>query len=222
MKLFSIVVVLASLATPATAAAPAPANGTLVIDEHVWVVFYDVPSRRFRTARDAFLRREFDVAARELIVSARHVGIAAQLAADVGLGNALAGSAEALERLAGRLSDDAVTLRTLDELFAQTHWRLTQLYLALARAARERREDRLTGQYLLASAHHMERAVLWSNRRVEARDASAVDAVRDAARRLAAGEPWANYRSARPIKQLEEVLERTGQQINRPLLIESG
>ena len=41
----------------------------IVLDEEVWVLFYDLPSRRFRIARDAFVRRNWSVARRDLAAS---------------------------------------------------------------------------------------------------------------------------------------------------------
>ena len=52
-------------------------QSTVVLDEDIWVTFYDLPSRRFRAIRAAILTRNNESAARDLSVTASYLSVEA-------------------------------------------------------------------------------------------------------------------------------------------------
>ncbi|MDX1516625.1 MAG: hypothetical protein R3288_07290 [Woeseiaceae bacterium] len=198
--------------TLAQPAVPDPPLFTL--DENTWVLFYDLPSRRFRTIRDAFVRREFEAAAGDLRTSSRFVEAEAARTDDA-LAPPLAEVIERLGLLADTIDSSDVTTGDLDAVFARTHWLLSQHYLKLAEAARNDRRHRPTGHYLWATAHHMERTVLWSDARLTPKLVRDVERLRTMADELrTSASPERVYRD-RPIVSARNTLAELGAYLDR-------
>jgi hypothetical protein len=197
----------------------APERSPLVLDDSVWVTFYDLPSRRFRSIRDAFVRRDFDAVQRDLETTLGFIRIEAERAVDE-LAPAFADNIGRLERLRTNLEGPDVTISHLDAAFAQSHWVLAQHYLVQAIESRDGGHHRNAGRYLVASAHHLERAVLWSNARITGDVVESLEDIRDMASRLAQGEnPDRVYRD-RPLRLAGRTMREIGEHIDRQVRIE--
>ncbi len=188
----------------------------LVLDEDVWVTFYDVPSRRFRDIRTAILARNNDAASRDLAVSANYVSVEADRASD----NLRGPLQEVVARLR-TLSDDvdSATLQDLDRVFARAHWLLAQHYLELARYSRDARANRATSLYLYAITHHLERTLLRNNMAVNREIATILQNLRDVAGRLQGEKTFEQAYKEKPVVRAERLLRKIGKDIDRPVLI---
>lgn len=193
-----------------------PRQNSVVLDEDMWVAFYDLPSRRFRAIRTAILNRDGAAAARDLQVTANFVTVEAERASPV--------FQAPLGDIAARLQSfsentDAVTLNQLDALFGRTHWLLAQHFLEFARQARDARQGRNTSLYLWATTHHMERAILWSNVAVTREVHRTLEELRKLAGRLQDPQTSARAFAEKPIVRAERLLRKIGEQIDRPVLL---
>lgn len=213
------VVAIAALITAGTAVAQEANDRPLVeIDENLWATFYDVPSRRFRSIRDEFVRRNFQAVRSDLATSANYLTIEA--------GRTYPAIAERLSEVASQMmwisnnvQDASVTTASLDQLFGRAHWLLAQHYIYMARQARDRQNNRATARYLLAATHHMERSVLWSNARVSRDVVRALEGLRDLAGRLLENEQATRARQEKPIRRAEKVLRDLGKTVDRPVVL---
>ena len=190
----------------------------VTMDEGLWVAFYDVPSRRFRDIRTAFVRREFDRASEDLVTSASYLSIEASRALPA-IAERLSEVSERMMWISENINDSGVTTQDLDPLFSRAHWLLAQHYLDKARSSRDRQQNRNAGLNLLASTHHLERAVLWSNSRIDRDVQKTLEDLRDLADRLQDKELAARAYREKPIVRAEKLLRKLGKAIDRPVVL---
>jgi hypothetical protein len=195
-----------------------PQQPRVIMDENLWVTFYDLPSRRFREIRSDFVRRDFATAARNLVISANFLNVEADRAIPA-VAERLHDVSARLTKIAEIVDDTSVTVADLDSLFGRAHWLLAQHYLDMARRSRDVQQYRNEGLYLWATTHHMERAVLWSNARVDRELLKTLDALRDLADRLQDAELAAEANRNRPVVRAEKVLRTLGEQMDRPVVL---
>lgn len=188
------------------------AQSAVVLDENLWVAFYDLPSRRFRAIRTAILARNHEAAARDLSLTASYLSVEAARAS-VTFKAPLTDLVEQLRRMEAGV--DNVTLEELDAVISRTHWLLAQHYLGFAREARDARHGRNTSLYLWATTHHLERAILWSNSAVTREVHATLEGLQELADKL--GDPETSERAyrERPIVRAENLLRKIGKQIDR-------
>lgn len=188
------------------------------VDENLWVAFYDVPSRRFRDIRNAFVKQEFAMAASDLGTSASHLRVEADRALPE-LAVRLNEVADRMMRLADDIEEPSVTIADLDALFGRAHWLLAQHYLDMARQARDRQQYRVEGRYLWATTHHLERAVLWSNARIDRKVLNTLERLRDLAVRLQDDKQALKADREKPLVQADKTLRELGKLIERPVVL---
>ncbi len=213
-SLFSSVFLLAGIA--ALADSPPDRHKPIVLDENLWVTFYDLPSRRFRTIRSALIARDFESAARDLSVTASYLSVENDRTSVVfrqPLDDVIATLYSMQERL------DQVTLQELDAVFGRAHWLLAQHYLEFARRARDVRDARDTSLYLWATTHHMERAMLWNDVAIDSGVHKTLEGLRKLAGQLQDPDSAKRAFSEKPIVRAETLLRRIGEQIGRPVLL---
>ena len=209
----------AALAMTAPSFAVAEVDPAVVtIDENLWVAFYDVPSRRFRDIRAAFVRREFTSASRNLATSASYLAIEAN--------RALPAIAERLNEVASRMTwisehiDDLdVTTTDLDSLFSRSHWLLAQHFLDMARRSRDSGQNKNAGLYLWATTHHLERAILWSNSRISRDVQKTLEDLRDLADQLQDEKRVTTAYRDKPLARADKLLRKLGKTIDRPIVL---
>lgn len=219
MRQISLILALAIMACGARA--QVPEQRLLMLDEGVWIAFYDLPSRRFRSIRDAFVRGNFESVSRDLEVTIGFLRIEAERAV-AELQPVMGDVVTSLEAISSQLPDASVTVSRLDAIFARTHWLLSQHYLSLALEARESGMHRNAGRYLNATAHHLERAVMWSDARISSDIYKSLESIRAMSARLAGGEsPERVYRD-RPLRLTARVLVAIGAHLDRRVWIEDS
>jgi len=194
-------------------------RSALTLDDDVWVTFYDVPSRRFRSIRDAFVRGDHAVVARDLEISIGFLRIEGERMPRE-LVTVLGETIDTLESIRDRQAAGAVTVAQLDTAFGRAHWILAQHFLVLAVTARDQERHKMAGRYLVATAHHLERAVLWSNVAIDREILKSLESVRDLASRLQSAEDPSSIYRERPIRLAGATLTRIGAQINRTVRID--
>lgn len=193
----------------------------VTMQENLWIAFYDVPSRRFRDIRGAFVRREFGTASADLDTSAVYLAIEAERAVPA-IAARLNEVADRMTWIAENTDDVSVTTGDLDALFSRAHWLLAQHYLDMARRSRDSRHNRNAGLYLLATTHHLERAVLWSNSRISRDTHKTLENLRDLADRLQDEKLAADAYSDKPLVQAEKLVRKLGKTIDRPVVLPAG
>lgn len=193
----------------------------VTMDEQLWVAFYDVPSRRFRDVRAAFMRRDFDRAATDLATSASYLTIEAGRAVPV-IAERLTDVASQMTWIAENISDASITASGLDSQFSRAHWLLAQHYLDRARRSRDSGSNRNAGLYLWATTHHLERAVLWSNSRISNDVQKTLGNLRDLAARLQDDKLSTPAYREKPMVQAEKLLRKLGKKIDRPVVLPAG
>ena len=212
------VVLFAFLLTTATWAAEDTRQSAVTMDEGVWAAFYDVPSRRFREIRINFVRRQFDQAAWDLQSSATYISIEAERAS-AEIGKRLNEVADNLQWISNNIDDPSVTGAELDSHFGRAHWLLAQHYLEMARGARDRQQYRNAGLYLWATTHHLERAVLWSNARIDRRVHKTLESLRDLAAQLQEPQLARQAMSEKPLVRADQLLRELGKMVDRPVAL---
>lgn len=217
----SIILVAAMLATTPALSANNSDQPIVTMQENMWIAFYDVPSRRFRDIRGAFVRREFGRASADLDTSAIYLAIEAERAIPA-IAARLNEVADRMMWISENTDDLGVTTADLDALFSRAHWLLAQHYLDMARRSRDSRHNRNAGLYLLATTHHLERAVLWSNSRISRDTHKALENLRDLADRLQDEKLAADAYSDKPLVQAEKLLRKLGKTIDRPVVLLAG
>jgi hypothetical protein len=190
----------------------------VTMDENLWVAFYDVPSRRFRDIRAAFVRYELDRVSADLATSASYLSIEANRALPA-LSDRLTEVSTRMTWISGHIGDANVTTADFDSLFSRAHWLLAQHYLEMARRSRDRQQNRNAGLYLLASTHHLERAVLWSNSRISRDVYKTLEGLRNLADRLQDEELAKAAYQDKPMLQAERLLRKLGKTIDRPVVL---
>jgi len=212
---------LAAALTLSAAALPAQDTdqNVVIMDENLWVTFYDVPSRRFREIRASFVRRQFAYASDDLAVSASYLTIEADRARPE-IANRLNEVADRMTWISENIEDLTVNVAELDALFGRAHWLLAQHYLDMAKRSRDSRKNRNAGLNLLATAHHMERAVLWSDSRISRDVQTTLENLRDLADQLQDRDLAEKAYREKPIVQAEKLLLKLSKTVDRPVLLQ--
>lgn len=207
---------LISLAVSTSFGQQSESQSAIVLDEDLWVTFYDLPSRRFRAIRTAVLTRDHESAARDLSLAANYLSVEAARSSAV----FQAPLGDVVSQLR-RMENDVgmVTLEALDALFGRAHWLLAQHFLEFARGARDARNNRNTSLYLWATTHHIERAILWSNIAVTREVHTTLEGLQELAGKLRDPETAARAYRERPIVRAEVLLRKIGVQIDRRVLL---
>lgn len=218
MKRLFLVILVALVTGFQAAPALTTEQPVMTLDENLWIAFYDVPSRRFRDIRAAFVKRQFGLASHDLETSANYLIIEADRALPA-LSQRLNEVAEQMMWIAENINDMSVTMTDLDTLFSRTHWLLSQHFLSMARNARDSRQNRNAGLYLLATTHHLERAVLWSNSRIDRDVHKTLGQLRDLAEKLIDGDAVKDVYKDKPLVRADALLRKLGKSIDRQVVI---
>ena len=217
-KVTAILALLIMAAGASTSGEAAETEQLFALDEGVWVLFYDVPSRRFRRSRDAFVRRNWDTVSTDLAVSAGFIRAEASRSVDE-LVYPLENVSDRLELIAENVQSSELRGSDLDDAFARAHWLLAQHYLELSAQARDDGSSRTAGWYLWATAHHMERTVLWSDARMTKAQVRSLDRLRDLADQLRDGGNPAQIYKEKPVVLARKTLKDLGEFMDRKIWV---
>ena len=171
-----------------------------------------------RSIRDQFVRRNFEGAGRDMDVAIGFLRVERDRAIPA-LQSPLDAVIEQLGQFRASLEEPTVTVTQLDGTFGRAHWLLAQHYLVLALQARDQARHVNAGHYLWATAHHLERSVLWSGARIDKRVVRALDSIRVMAGKLQAGERPSRVYRDRPIVLTARTLLDIGEHLDRQVRI---
>ncbi len=211
-----LALMLTATASPAIAQDQRP---LFTLDDQVWVLFYDLPSRRFRAIRDAFIAGRMDDARRDAEASEAFLRAEISRAIPV-LVPPMTEVADRLRVIAQQIDAPETTVRDLDPVFARAHWLLSQHYLTLATEARDSGRHKSAGNYLWATAHHMERTVLWSDARIDRKLLRSLEGMRTMADRLRNGDQPARIYKDKPIDNARRTLFELGTYLDRKVWVQ--
>lgn len=219
MHLATIIAVLAvAIPTPGAATKQEAGQRLFTLDESVWATFYDLPSRRFRSIRDAFIRRQFELVDKDLGVSIGFIRIEADRTVSA-LSQPMSENIAQLEHIRANIRDRSISVGDLDSAFARAHWLLAQHYLVLAKTSRDNKQHQNAGNYLWATAHHLERAVLWSDARIDRSVINALESTRKMGSELQTSKrPEKVYRD-KPIASTAKTLISIGDHLDRKVWV---
>lgn len=192
----------------------AQSKAFLTLDEDAWVAFYDVPSRRFRSVRDQIVAGNVETAERDLDASISFLSVEANRAPPE-LEKPFAEVMNTLSTMRDDLRAKNRPASDFDATFARAHWILTQQYFVFAIRARDSEQHRNAGHYLWATAHHLERAILWSNTQIDRRTVAALDSMREMAGRLRDDQNPARVYRDRPLRTASRAIIRVGERLDR-------
>lgn len=219
MKKLCLSILLLAFILPARSANVASDVPLFTLDDQLWILFYDLPSRRFRAIRDAFIRRDFAAVRQDLAASEGFLRAEINRA-DAVLVPPMTDVADGLKSVADNLDNGDTTVADLDPVFARAHWLLSQHYLTLATTARDTGRHVNAGHYLWATAHHLERTVLWSDARINRKLRNSLDGMRAMADELRTSEqPERVYRN-KPIDNARRTLSELGRFLDRKVWID--
>ncbi len=188
------------------------------LDESTWALFYDMPSKRFRSIRDAFIRQEFASGKHDLQVSIGFLEIEAGRAS-AELREPLSENIARLKSINADMDTPSVSTATIDAAFARTHWLLAQHYLTLSVQSRDAGQPKMAGRYLWATAHHLERAVIWSEARIDRSILTALEWTRQAGTDLQNSKNSGRAYRDKPVVKTAKTLKRIGELLDRKVWI---
>ena len=218
MTRVTLIVALLFMVLGASTSSAEEAEQAIVLDEGVWVLFYDLPSRRFRRSRDAFVRRDWATVGTDLAASAGFIRAEASRSV-AGLVFPMENVADRLDIIAEDVQSSDLSGSDLDAVFARAHWLLAQHYLELSAQARDAGNSRTAASYLWATAHHMERTVLWSDARMTRAQVRSLDRIRDLADRLRDSDDPARIFKEKPVALARQTLLALGEFMDRKIWI---
>jgi hypothetical protein len=128
--------------------------------------------------------------------------------------------ADRLQAIALQIDAPETTVSDLDPVFARAHWLLAQHYLTLATEARDAGRHKSAGNYLWATAHHMERAVLWSDARIDRKLLDSLEGMRTMADRLRSDEHPERVYKDKPIDNARRTLFELGKHLDRKVWVQ--
>lgn len=137
------------------------------VQEEMWLRLADEPSRLMKQADESFLRKDYDMASRELHRATAYLHGSASHA-DQGTKLALESSAAEMDRLAARLKSGVVQSSSeLEEAFARAEHALATHKLERARTALDQKQYKFAGSYLDTAVSHIESAAAWTGHNLE-------------------------------------------------------
>jgi hypothetical protein len=199
--------------TPKLAAEAKTLEDKVVIKEDVLVVFMDEPEHHFDRAKEHFLKKEYEAAAKEIRKSAGFLKLQAARA-NGETKKALQASAEELEKLAGDVEKG--TVRTVDKLekpFAAALHALAQHHHQKASESWMKRAEKKTGHDLKAAAHHVEHAARWSGEQLEEGGKLAVRDARLVSGKLVEGAGWSVEEVGKAVEGIGSAVKWVGKKV---------
>ncbi len=145
-----------------------------VMDGDTFIVFYDLPSRRFRALQQAFINQNTEQFDRDLEVTIQYLA-AEKSRMDPRL---QAPIDQTIESLRAFPSTSDLSLSDMQQHFARVHWLLAQHFLQIAHRQTQSTETAETWLYYTATAHHLERAVLWASLEIDKTLTANLDSLR--------------------------------------------
>ena len=188
-------------------------EGKLVIEEDVLVVFMDEPEHHFDRAKEHFLKKEHEAAAKETRKVAGFLKLQAARAGGE-TQKALHASAQELEKLAGDVEKGTVTsVNKLERPFARALHALAEHHHKKASESWAKRAAKRAGHDLKAAAHHAEHSAKWAGEELEKGGKAAVREARLAGGKLVEGAGWSVQEVGKAVKGVGSAVKWIGKKV---------
>lgn len=186
-------------------------DGSIIIDESVWVTLIGEPGRHMADAYDSLVKDDTAGAAESIRKAASFLFIAGDNALLEGKTNkkSLDSAATSLAELSRRVAKGEV--KSADELkpvFSRVHLTMSRHHAAKSADAMRRESWNAAGHYLKSSANHLKRASHWAGRELKSDTTATLgDAQRAAAQLIA--------ESGKGLETAGKLIETLGNRIER-------
>jgi hypothetical protein len=185
-----------------------PLDGSIVIDETIWVTLLGEPGAHMFDAYKFFQERKLQDAGKSIGKASSFLMIASDNAFAAPAGR-VRHAAEELDRLQERLENDQVVKDDeIKDVFARVHLAMSHHHAKKAAAALERKQWAVASNYLISSAKHLQRASDWSDRALKPDTKESLAEAKETAGRLIED-------GGTGIESVSRVIERLGRRIER-------
>jgi hypothetical protein len=168
----------------------APEGRVSIVEEDVWIILSDEPSRHFHQARADFFRQDSLGAATELLKGAAFVKLEADLAGGEAK-QALMASVRALDMLAYNVQmGGTVYVLDFDREFARAEAAMADHHFRKAKESWDKKEAKNTGLYLKAAIVALGNGWGWSGQRPEPGTVTVIKETDVVASQLVGGSGW--------------------------------
>lgn len=198
---------------PAKESPPTPRRGWIFMDEKIWLRYSDEPPMHMDKARDRFLKREYQAAARELHKVGGYLHVAASHA-EKDVKKALESSAREIDTLAAGVEQGTIKrVDQLEEAFARAEHALAMHHHRMAEQAAERNQTVTAGEHLRAAVNHVENAARWTGHMLEEDSRSVLRGAKDLAGKMIEVPGFLLKESSKGIHAVGGEIQRLGKRI---------
>lgn len=190
-----------------------PLDGSIIIDESIWITLIGEPGRLMTDGYDHFLKRNLADSAESIDKASSFLSIAIRNAFKEPSDD-LKSAAEALADLSRRVEAGEVkSANELKQAFSFAHLALSRHHVMKAADSLARKKWGLSGNYLRSSANHLQRAAFWSGRELRPDTTKSVNEAREEADHLVEDDKIAVEKAKRLMETLGERIKRFRERI---------
>jgi hypothetical protein len=196
-----------------TQAPPKPPNGWVLIEEDVWLTLADEPQEHFQSARESFLKKDFQRAAEEIRKAAAFVKVEAGRAKDDGKQSLLT-SVRDLDKLADEVERGTTSsVKQLDDAFGRADHALAAHHHRMAKEFETQKAAQKAGYELKAAALYVEQGLAWAGEKADASGAAAIQGAQTLAGKLIAEGGTVLDRFGQGYEAIGKAIQQLGQKI---------
>lgn len=185
-----------------------PLDGSIIIDETIWLRLVGEPGALMSEAHAAYLKKN-NVDSAKVIRRAATFLLIAESNAFPRHKPLLVERAEELDLLAGRVAAGKVASRKeLEAAFARAHYAMSKHHAAKAADMAADGQPLQAAGYMRSAASHLERSAHWAGKDLRTDTEQTIDKVRDSAEDLKAG-------TGKLVEETGKLLEALGDRIER-------
>lgn len=185
-----------------------PTDGSIIIDETIWLRLVGEPGALMSDAHSAYLKKDFPASAKAIRQAASFLFIAESNAFPRHK-PVLVERAEELDHLATRVVAGKVASREeLEAAFASAHLAMSKHHAAKAADMTADNRPLQAAGYMRSAARHLERSAFWAGKDLQTDTEQTIDKVRDSANELKAG-------TGKIVEETGKLLEALGDRIER-------
>ena len=185
----------------------------LVTDVTTWYSVSEEPQRHFGRALEAYVKKDYQAAAKEIRKATSYLRLEAGRATNEAK-QAIESSVAELDTLAVSVEKETVKdEKTLVTAFTHSNYALSLAHRAKAAESWARKEYDKAGYELKAAAHGLENAAGWAGAEAKTGAAAAVADTKALGDKLASGATWAREEVAKGFESLGNAINALGQKI---------
>lgn len=206
----------AEFLTPEEVVPGVPLDGSIIIDEDLWLRLVGEPGRHMRDAHDHLAKKEYAEAQQSLRSATSFLYIAHSNASESAR-EALRESVRELDRLAGRMIGPSVpSVDDLDPVLARAHHALARHRAIKAAAALDDKNYERAGNYLNSSLDHFRRAAARSDLKLRPDSVKLAKELEILGQRLIKEDPPLDDFASQGIRHLQQKIKELGGLITPP------